>query len=50
MLMREHATLLDFSDQREMFGFMLAHVARANPVAGPAAGPGPSGGRAAAGS
>ena len=32
MLMREHATLLDFSDQREMFGFMLAHVARANPV------------------
>ena len=32
MLMREHATLLDFSDQREMFGFMLAHVSRANPV------------------
>jgi HD-GYP domain-containing protein (c-di-GMP phosphodiesterase class II) len=33
LLMREHATLLDFSDQREMFRFMLAHVARANPVA-----------------
>ena len=32
LLMREHATLLDFSDQREMFRFMLAHVARANPV------------------
>ncbi len=32
LLMREHAALLDFSDQREMFGFMLAHVARANPV------------------
>jgi HD-GYP domain-containing protein (c-di-GMP phosphodiesterase class II) len=32
LLMRAHATLLDFSDQREMFGFMLAHVARANPV------------------
>ena len=24
LLMREHAALLDFSDQREMFGFMLA--------------------------
>ncbi len=33
LLMREHATLLDFADQREMFRFMLAHVARANPVA-----------------
>ena len=32
MLMREHARLLDFSDQREMFRFMLGHVARANPV------------------
>ncbi len=32
LLMREHARLLDFSNQREMFGFMLAHVARANPV------------------
>jgi HD-GYP domain-containing protein (c-di-GMP phosphodiesterase class II) len=32
MLMREHAALLDFSDQREMFAFLLAHVARANPV------------------
>ena len=32
MVMREHAALLDFSDQREMFGFMLGHVARANPV------------------
>jgi HD-GYP domain-containing protein (c-di-GMP phosphodiesterase class II) len=32
LLMREHAALLDFSDQREMFGFMLAHVARANPL------------------
>jgi HD-GYP domain-containing protein (c-di-GMP phosphodiesterase class II) len=32
LLMREHASLLDFSDQREMFGFMLRHVARANPV------------------
>jgi len=32
MLMREHATLLDFSDQREMLGFMLAHVTRANPL------------------
>jgi HD-GYP domain-containing protein (c-di-GMP phosphodiesterase class II) len=32
LLMREHAALLDFTDQRAMFGFMLAHVARANPV------------------
>jgi HD-GYP domain-containing protein (c-di-GMP phosphodiesterase class II) len=32
LLMREHAVLLDFSDQREMFGFLLRHVARANPV------------------
>ena len=34
LLMREHAALLDFSDQREMFGFLLGHVARANPVLG----------------
>jgi len=32
LLMREHASVLDFSDQREMFAFLLRHVARANPV------------------
>jgi HD-GYP domain-containing protein (c-di-GMP phosphodiesterase class II) len=32
LLMREHAAVLNFADQREMFGFMLAHVARANSV------------------
>jgi HD-GYP domain-containing protein (c-di-GMP phosphodiesterase class II) len=32
LLMREHAGLLDFSDNREMFAFMLAHVGRANPL------------------
>jgi HD-GYP domain-containing protein (c-di-GMP phosphodiesterase class II) len=34
MLMREHAVLLNFADQREMFSFMLAHVGRANPLLG----------------
>ena len=32
LLMREYAALLDFSDRREMLGFMLAHVTRANPL------------------
>ena len=32
LLMRRHAAILDFTDQRAMFGFMLAHVSRANPV------------------
>ena len=32
LLMRQHSAILDFTDQRAMFGFMLAHVARANPV------------------
>ncbi|HWJ82957.1 MAG TPA: HD domain-containing phosphohydrolase [Nocardioides sp.] len=32
LLMRQHSSILDFTDQRAMFGFMLAHVARANPV------------------
>jgi HD-GYP domain-containing protein (c-di-GMP phosphodiesterase class II) len=32
LLMRQHSSVLDFTDQRAMFGFMLAHVARANPV------------------
>jgi HD-GYP domain-containing protein (c-di-GMP phosphodiesterase class II) len=32
VLMREHSSILDFTDQKAMFGFMLAHVARANPV------------------
>jgi HD-GYP domain-containing protein (c-di-GMP phosphodiesterase class II) len=32
LVMRNHAALLDFSDQRAMFRFLLAHVARANPV------------------
>jgi HD-GYP domain-containing protein (c-di-GMP phosphodiesterase class II) len=32
LLMREYAALLDFSDRRERFSFMLAHVTRANPV------------------
>ena len=32
LLMREHAATLDFSNQREMFGFLLHHVARVNPV------------------
>lgn len=32
VLMREHSAILDFTDQKAMFGFMLAHVARANPV------------------
>ncbi len=34
LVMRQYAATLDFSNQREMFRFMLAHVARANPVAG----------------
>jgi HD-GYP domain-containing protein (c-di-GMP phosphodiesterase class II) len=33
LLMRQHASTLDFSDQRAMFGFMLGHVGRANPLA-----------------
>jgi len=32
LVMREHASILDFSDQRQMFRFMLSHVARTNPV------------------
>src|SRR4051794_12966345 len=32
LLMRRHSATLDFSNQRQMFGFMLRHVARANPV------------------
>lgn len=32
MIMRAHAATLDFSDQRQMLRFMLAHVARTNPV------------------
>ena len=32
LLMRRYSSILDFTDQRAMFGFMLAHVARANPV------------------
>jgi HD-GYP domain-containing protein (c-di-GMP phosphodiesterase class II) len=31
MVMRAHAATLDFNDQAEMFRFLLAHVARANP-------------------
>jgi HD-GYP domain-containing protein (c-di-GMP phosphodiesterase class II) len=33
LVMREHAAILDFSDQREMFRFMLGHVTRVNPLA-----------------
>jgi HD-GYP domain-containing protein (c-di-GMP phosphodiesterase class II) len=33
LVMREHSALVDFSDQRAVFGFMLGHVARVNPVA-----------------
>jgi HD-GYP domain-containing protein (c-di-GMP phosphodiesterase class II) len=33
LLMREHSATLDFTDSAVMFRFMLAHVARANPVA-----------------
>jgi HD-GYP domain-containing protein (c-di-GMP phosphodiesterase class II) len=32
LVMREHAATLDFSDQREMFRFMLGHVARVYPT------------------
>jgi HD-GYP domain-containing protein (c-di-GMP phosphodiesterase class II) len=32
LVMRTHASLLDFSDQRAMFRFLLAHVGRANPL------------------
>ena len=32
LLMRQHAATLDFSNQREMLGFILRHVARVNPV------------------
>jgi len=34
LVMREHSAILDFTDQKAMFGFMLAHVARANPLLG----------------
>jgi hypothetical protein len=33
LVMREHSAVLDFTDQRAMFRFMLGHVARVNPVA-----------------
>jgi hypothetical protein len=33
LVMREHSAPVDFSDQRAVFGFMLGHVARVNPVA-----------------
>src|SRR3954470_3733681 len=33
LLMREHASTVDFTDQKAMLRFMLAHVARANPLA-----------------
>jgi HD-GYP domain-containing protein (c-di-GMP phosphodiesterase class II)/DNA-binding CsgD family transcriptional regulator len=33
MLMREHAAIVDFSDQGQMLRFMLGHVSRANPFA-----------------
>jgi HD-GYP domain-containing protein (c-di-GMP phosphodiesterase class II) len=34
MVMRAHAATLDFGDRKAMFRFMLAHVARTNPVLG----------------
>ena len=33
LVMREHSAVLDFSDSREMFRFLLGHVARVNPIA-----------------
>ena len=33
LVLREHSPLLDLSDNREMFRFILGHVARVNPVA-----------------
>ncbi len=33
ILMREHASIVDFSDHRQMLRFMLSHVSRANPFA-----------------
>jgi HD-GYP domain-containing protein (c-di-GMP phosphodiesterase class II) len=33
LLMRQHSSIVDFSDQRQVARMMLGHVARANPVA-----------------
>jgi len=32
LVLREHSVLLDFSDNREMFRFLLGHVSRVSPV------------------